>query len=162
MAGERLQIAYHCLVRIAHRVYTHRSRLRVRLRAPLELVCHALLRKHRRVHALVGGKARSDCLLRRLQKPQLRERIRAGCLAVFRHGERRLLRILQHRLILLIKCRLCLLRLQRCAMQPVIAVARARAEYQQHAQRNDPSLFHLLFFSVSFSPPIVRQLSYIV
>ena len=162
MAGERLQIAYHRLVRIAHRVYTHRSRLRVRLRAPLELVCHALLRKHRRVHALVGGKARSDCLLGGFQKPQLQERIRAGCLAVFRHGERRLLRILQHRLILLIKRLLRLLCLLRRAVQPVIAVACARAEQQKHAQCDDPSLFHMLFFSVSFSPPIVRQLSYIV
>ena len=162
MAGDRFQIAYHCLVRIAHRVYTHRSRLRVRLRAPLELVCHALLRKHRRVHALVGGEACANRLLRRLQKPQLRERIRAGRLAVFRHGERRLLRIFQHRLILLIKRRLCLLRLQRRAVQPVIAVACARAEHQKHAQCDDPSLFHMLFFSVSFSPPIVRQLSYIV
>ena len=41
-------------------------------------------------------------------------------------------------------------------------VKERRAEQQKHAQCDDPSLFHMLFFSVSFSPPIVRQLSYIV
>ena len=124
----------------------------MRLGAPFELFCHTLLIENIRVHAFIRRKPGCDCLLRRIEKPKRIECIHADRLAVFRHGERRLLCVLQHRLILLKNRPLHLLRVLRCAVQPVIRKTRARAKHQQHTKRNDPSLFHSLFLRL-FRPP---------
>ena len=85
------------------------------------------------------------------KSPEVAERICPDRLAVFRHGERCLLCVLQHRLILLKNRPLHLLRVLRYAVQPVIRKTRARAKHQQHTKRNDQSFFHMFFFSASLS-----------